>query len=49
VALTGVSGQGIVGTPLYFYWTTIDNGQVPDWQKVNNSQVPDWANVEMTV
>jgi len=38
VALTGVSGRGIAGTPLYFYWTTIDNEQVPDWE-----------NVEMTV
>jgi hypothetical protein len=38
VALSGVSARGQVGTMNYFYWSTIDDNQTPNWQ-----------NVEMTV
>jgi hypothetical protein len=38
VALSGVSARGQVGTMDYFYWTTIDDSETPNWQ-----------NVEMTV
>jgi hypothetical protein len=44
-ALSGVSAQGQVGTPDYFYWTTIDDSQTPSWQNVDNSQAPGWADV----
>jgi hypothetical protein len=60
VALNGVTAQGQVGTPNYFYWTTIDDSQTSNWQNVNNSQAsgwvdvndsqaPDWVDVEMVV
>ena len=38
VAISGVSARGQVGTMNYFYWTTIDDSETPNWQ-----------NVEMTV
>ena len=38
VAITGVQARGQVGTMDYFYWTTIDDSETPNWQ-----------NVEMTV
>jgi hypothetical protein len=38
VALAGVGATGQVGTMNYFYWTTIDDSETPNWQ-----------NVEMTV
>jgi hypothetical protein len=49
VALTGVQATGQLGTINYFYWSVIDDGQVPNWQNVNDSQTPNWQNVAMTV
>lgn len=34
IALSGVSANGQVGTPNYFYWTTIDDSGTPNWQNV---------------
>jgi hypothetical protein len=34
VALSGVAAQGQAGTPNYFYWTTIDDSETPNWQNV---------------
>jgi hypothetical protein len=31
---TGVSAAGLLGTPLDFYWTTIDDSETPNWQNV---------------
>jgi hypothetical protein len=38
VSISGVSARGQVGTFDEFYWTTIDDSEMPNWQ-----------NVEMTV
>jgi hypothetical protein len=34
VAISGVQAGGQVGTANYFYWTTIDDSQTPNWQNV---------------
>jgi hypothetical protein len=34
VALVGVQSSGSVSTVYYFYWSVIDNSQVPNWQNV---------------
>ena len=34
VAITGVQATGQVGTADYFYWTTIDDSETPNWQNV---------------
>jgi len=34
VAISGVSARGQVGTVDYFYWTTIDDSETPNWQNV---------------
>jgi len=34
VALSGVSANGQVGTPNYFYWSVIDDSGTPNWQNV---------------
>ena len=34
VALVGVQSSGSVSTVNYFYWSVIDNSQVPNWQNV---------------
>jgi hypothetical protein len=49
VAISGVSASGKVGTMNYFYWTTIDDNQTPNWQNIANSQTPAWVDVEMVV
>jgi hypothetical protein len=49
VAISGVGATGQVGTMNYFYWTTIDDNQIPNWQNIVNSQTPDWVEVEMVV
>ena len=34
VAITVVQARGQVGTMNYFYWTTIDDSETPNWQNV---------------
>jgi len=34
VLISGVSASGQVGTADYFYWTTIDDSETPNWQNV---------------
>jgi hypothetical protein len=45
-AISGVQARGQVGVLDLFYWTTIDDGQVPDWQDMQNAQVPNWGDIE---
>jgi hypothetical protein len=35
VALTSVTATGIAGSPGVFYWTTIDDSEIPNWQNVS--------------
>jgi len=44
-----VQARGNVGNVDDFYWSLIDDNEVPNWQNVNNSQTPNWADVEMVV
>ncbi len=44
--LSGVLARGFVGNVSNYFWTTIDDNQIPDWHNINDSDTANWALIE---
>jgi hypothetical protein len=44
--LLGVLAQGYAGNVSDYFWTTIDDNQIPDWHNINDSDTANWALIE---
>ena len=44
--VSGVSALGFVGNVANYFWTTIDDNQIPDWHNINDSDTANWALIE---
>ena len=45
-SVSGVSALGFVGNVANYFWTTIDDNQIPDWHNINDSDTANWALIE---
>ncbi|MEI8286385.1 MAG: hypothetical protein WCG15_03680, partial [Actinomycetes bacterium] len=45
-SVSGVLAFGFVGNVADYFWTTIDDNQIPDWHNVDDSDAANWALIE---
>jgi hypothetical protein len=38
--------RGNVGNVSNYFWTTIDDNQIPDWHNINDSDTANWVLIE---